>query len=310
MKVLVAGNTGLVGSALSTEFQLNGFEVIGANRAVVNLSDYEETLSFLKDHQPGIVIDAAARVGGIGANDNFPVEFLLDNLMIQNNLMRASYEQKIQKFVFLGSSCIYPRNSSQPIKEEYLLGGQLEGTNSAYAIAKIAGIELIKSYRKEYSKSWISMMPTNLYGPRDNFDLDSSHVLPALIRKFVEGADSDMSSISLWGTGEPLREFLHVNDLAKAVVLATEKYDSDLHLNVGSSKEISIRKLAEMIASAANYKGKIFWDVSKPDGTPRKILDSTRIRSLGWEPTISLEEGISSTVEWFREASSRNEVRK
>ena len=193
MKVLVAGNTGLVGSALSTEFQLNGFEVIGANRAVVNLSDYEETLSFLKDHQPGIVIDAAARVGGIGANDNFPVEFLLDNLMIQNNLMRASYEQKIQKFVFLGSSCIYPRNSSQPIKEEYLLGGQLEGTNSAYAIAKIAGIELIKSYRKEYSKSWISIMPTNLYGPRDNFDLDSSHVLPALIRKFVEGADSDMS---------------------------------------------------------------------------------------------------------------------
>ena len=310
MKVLIAGNTGLVGSALSSDFQSKGFDVIGANRAVVDLTDFQETTRFIGDHKPNYVIDAAARVGGIGANSTYPVEFLLDNILIQNNLMRASFDHNIEKFVFLGSSCIYPRNSIQPIKEEYLLDGHLEETNSAYAIAKIAGIELIKSYRKEYSKSWISMMPTNLYGPKDNFNLESSHVLPALIRRFVEAADTGLPSVALWGSGSPLREFLHVDDLAKAVEIAVRDYDSNLHLNVGSSEEISIHRLAKIVAAASNFTGEILWDSSKPDGTPRKILDSSRMRSLGWEPTITLEEGISSTVAWFRSASSRNEVRK
>ena len=310
MRVMVAGNTGLVGSAISSEFQINGFEIIGANRSVVDLSDFQDTLDFIGHHKPDIVIDAAARVGGIGANNSFPVEFLIDNITIQNNLMQASHAHDVKKFVFLGSSCIYPRNSIQPIKEEYLLSGHLEQTNSAYAIAKIAGIELIKSYRKEHSRDWISLMPTNLYGPKDNFNSESSHVLPALIRRFVEAADSNATSITLWGSGSPLREFLHVNDLANAVLTAVQRYDSEMHLNVGSSVEISIRSLAEKIASATNFKGKIVWDVSKPDGTPRKILDSSKIGELGWRPTISLEEGIASTVSWFRQASLRGEVRK
>jgi GDP-L-fucose synthase len=310
MKVVVAGNTGLVGSAIHALLQRNGYEVIGANRSVVDLSDFDETLSFIGDHRPQFVIDAAARVGGIGANNSRPVEFLIDNLLIQNNLMRSSFEHNVDKFVFLGSSCIYPRNSHQPIKEEYLLSGHLEQSNSAYAIAKIAGIELVKSYRKEYSKSWISMMPTNLYGPKDNFNLESSHVLPALIRRFVEAADTGLPSVALWGSGSPLREFLHVDDLARAVEIAVRDYDSNLHLNVGSSEEISIHGLAKIVAAASNFTGEIVWDSSKPDGTPRKILDSSRMRSLGWEPTITLEEGISSTVAWFRSASSRNEVRK
>jgi GDP-L-fucose synthase len=216
----------------------------------------------------------------------------------------------VLNFVFLGSSCIYPRDCAQPIKEEYLMAGPLEVTNSAYAVAKIAGIEMVNSYRKEYGTKWISLMPTNLYGPRDNFDLAASHVLPAFIRRFVEAAESGARKVTLWGSGAPLREFLHVDDLAKAVVLASEKYDSSMHLNVGTGEDLSIKALAEKVANTAGFTGQIEWDASKPDGTPRKVLDVSRMKALGWKPTITLEEGIASTIAWYKEANARGEVRK
>jgi GDP-L-fucose synthase len=254
------------------------------------------------DLKPDLIIDAAARVGGIGANNSKPVEFLLQNLNIQNNLMSAAQEAGVEKFVFLGSSCIYPRECPQPIREEYLLTGKLEETNSAYAIAKIAGIELVNSYRKEYGKSWISLMPTNLYGPKDNFAIEGSHVLPALIRKFVDAERENSKTVELWGDGSPLREFLHVEDVARAVVLAAQEYDDALHLNIGSGDEVSIKDLALMIAELSGFKGEVIWDISRPNGTPRKVLDSSRMRSLGWTPKISLKEGIRSTIDWYREA--------
>lgn len=238
------------------------------------------------------------------------MEFLSDNLTIQSNLMKAAHKAGVPNFVFLGSSCIYPRDCAQPIKEEYLMTGPLEETNSAYAIAKITGIELINSYRKEYGTKWVSLMPTNLYGPRDNFDLTASHVLPALIRRFVEATESGASTVTLWGSGSPLREFLHVNDLAQAVVVASAKYDSSLHLNVGSGEDLSIKELATKVAAAAGFTGKIEWDSSKPDGTPRKVLDVSRMKALGWKPTITLDEGIASTIAWYKEANARGEVRK
>jgi GDP-L-fucose synthase len=249
-------------------------------------------------------------VGGIGANNAYPVEFLSNNLTIQGNLMHAAHKAEVPKFVFLGSSCIYPRDCAQPIKEEYLMTGPLEATNSAYAVAKIAGIEMVNSYRKEYGTKWISLMPTNLYGPKDSYDLANSHVLPAFIRRFVEAAESGASTVTLWGTGAPLREFLHVDDLASAVVLASEKYDSGMHLNVGSGEDLPIRELAEKVARAAGFTGKIEWDTSKPDGTPRKVLDVSRIKALGWKPSITLDEGIASTIAWYKEANTRGEVRK
>jgi GDP-L-fucose synthase len=257
-----------------------------------------------------LIVDAAAMVGGIGANNAYPVKFLSDNLTIQGNLMHAAHKAKVPNFVFLGSSCIYPRDCAQPIKEEYLMTGPLEETNSAYAIAKIAGIELINSYRKEYGTHWISLMPTNLYGPKDNFDLTTSHVMPAFIRRFVEATESGAEKVTLWGSGKPLREFLHVDDLAQAVMVASEKYDSSLHLNVGSGEDLSIKNLAERVAAAAGFTGAIRWDSSKPDGTPRKVLDVSRIKALGWKPTITLEDGIASTITWYKEASARGEVRK
>jgi GDP-L-fucose synthase len=223
--------------------------------------------------------------------------------------MQAAFEAGVEKFVFLSSSCVYPRDSVQPIKEEYLLTGPLESTNSAYAIAKIAGIEMINSYRKEYGLRWISLMPTNLYGPFDNFNLQDSHVLPALIRKFVEAEASDETSVTLWGTGSPLREFLYVEDLANAVVLAAEKYDEALHLNIGTGHEVSIKDLALTIAKTAGFEGKINWDHSKPDGTPRKVLDVSRMSALGWKPTITLDEGIQKTIDWYREAVRKGEAR-
>jgi GDP-L-fucose synthase len=310
MNVIVAGSTGLAGSAISAAFSAKGHKVIGLNRSVVDLLNREATKQFLLSAKPDLVIDAAAKVGGIGANNSFPVEFLADNLTIQGNLMSAAHAAGVEKFVFLGSSCIYPRDCAQPIKEEYLMTGPLEETNSAYAIAKIAGIELINSYRKEYGTKWISLMPTNLYGPRDNFDLNASHVLPAFIRRFVEAAESGAPSVTLWGSGTPLREFLHVDDLAQAVVVASEKYDSDLHLNIGSGEDLSIKELASTVARAAGFTGEIQWDSSKPDGTPRKVLDVSRIKALGWKPTITLEEGIASTIAWYKEANARGEVRK
>ena len=310
MKVVVAGSTGLAGSAISAAFSAQGHEVIGLNRSVVDLMDGAATQQFLINTKPDLVVDAAAKVGGIGANNTFPVEFLADNITIQGNLMNAAHAAKVEKFVFLGSSCIYPRDCAQPIKEEYLMTGPLEATNSAYAIAKIAGIELINSYRKEYGTRWISLMPTNLYGPRDNFDLAASHVLPAFIRRFVDAAESGAEKVVLWGSGSPLREFLHVDDLSQAVVVASEKYDSSLHLNVGTGEDLSIKELAGVVAKSAGFSGEIEWDSSKPDGTPRKVLDVSRIKALGWKPTITLEEGVASTIAWYKAASARGEVRK
>ena len=310
MTVIVAGATGLAGSAIVKAFQAAGQEVIGINRTVVDLMDAKATEDFVSLSKPLLIVDAAAKVGGIGANNSYPVEFLGDNITIQGNLMRAAHKADVPNFVFLGSSCIYPRDCAQPIKEEYLMTGPLEATNSAYAVAKIAGIEMVNSYRKEYGTKWISLMPTNLYGPRDNFDLAASHVLPAFIRRFVEAAESRADKITLWGSGVPLREFLHVDDLAQAVVLASEKYDSNLHLNVGTGEDLSIKDLAQKVAYAAGFTGEIEWDYTKPDGTPRKVLDISRIKALGWEPTITLEEGIASTIAWYKEADTQGEVRK
>jgi GDP-L-fucose synthase len=310
MTVIVAGATGLAGSAIVKAFESQGQEVIGINRSVVDLMDSTATEDFIAKSRPSLIVDAAAKVGGIGANNSFPVEFLSDNLTIQSNLMRAAHKASVPNFVFLGSSCIYPRECAQPIKEEYLMTGPLEATNSAYAVAKIAGIEMVNSYRKEYGTKWISLMPTNLYGPRDNFDLAASHVLPAFIRRFVEAAENAAGKVTLWGSGAPLREFLHVDDLARAVVLASEKYDASLHLNVGTGEDLSIKELAQKVAHAAGFTGNIEWDSTKPDGTPRKVLDVSRVKALGWKPTITLEEGIASTIAWYKEANARGEVRK
>jgi GDP-L-fucose synthase len=310
VKVIVAGATGLAGSAIVKAFESQGQDVIGINRSVVDLMDSRATEDFIAKSKPSLIVDAAAKVGGIGANNSYPVEFLSDNIAIQGNLMRAAHKAKVPNFVFLGSSCIYPRDCAQPIKEEYLMTVPLEATNSAYAVAKIAGIEMVNSYRKEYGAKWISVMPTNLYGPRDNFDLAASHVLPAFIRRFVEAAESGAEKVTLWGSGAPLREFLHVDDLAKAVVLASEKYDSSMHLNVGTGEDLSIKALAQKVADAAGFTGQIEWETSKPDGTPRKVLDVSRIRALGWKPTITLDDGIASTVAWYKEANARGEVRK
>lgn len=304
MTVVIAGHTGLVGSVIYELLKLKGEHAIGVNRSVVDLLDRKKTFEFINDVKPSIVIDSAAIVGGIGANNANPVEFLSQNLQIQNNLMDASHAANVERFVFLGSSCIYPRLCPQPIKEEYLMTGHLEGTNSAYAVAKIAGIESIKAYRKQYGRKWISLMPTNIYGPRDNFNLDKAHVLPAFINRFVTGAQSNAKSVTLWGTGKPKREFLHTRDLADATLFALERYDDDNHLNVGTGEDFEIRDLANMVARLTNFKGEIIWDMSRPDGTPRKVLDVSRIKSLGWAPKIELERGIRETIEWFLQNQS------
>jgi GDP-L-fucose synthase len=310
MTIVIAGSTGLVGSALTSAFMSAGYEVVGLNRSVVNLLDLKATKKIIQEIKPNLVIDAAAKVGGILANSTLPVEFLSDNIRIQSNLMEAAHAGEVKKFVFLGSSCIYPRDCPQPIKEEYLMTGPLEATNSAYAIAKIAGIELLNSYRKEYGAKWISLMPTNLYGPKDNFDLQGAHVLPALIRRFVEAVENGSAKVTLWGSGSPRREFLHVNDLAQAILQTSEKYDSSMHLNIGTGSDLTIKDLAGKVAAAAGFTGEIEWDTSKPDGTPQKVLDVSKIKAFGWMPTITLEEGIVSTIAWYKEASNRGEVRK
>jgi GDP-L-fucose synthase len=310
MSVLVAGASGLAGSAIARAFESQGHEVVRINRSQVDLLDLNMTKQFLNKTKPELVINAAAKVGGIGANNSYPVEFLSENIRIQSNLMQAAHEANAQRLVFLGSSCIYPRDCSQPIKEEYLMTGPLEETNSSYAIAKIAGIELVNSYRKEYGRRWISLMPTNLYGPHDNFNLQNSHVLPALIRRFVEATEVGAPSVTVWGSGTPLREFLHVDDLANAVFLAAENYDDSMHLNIGTGEELSIKALAELIGLLSGFDGEIIWDTSKPDGTPRKTLDVSRIKGLGWKPSITLSEGIAATINWYKSAITRGEVRK
>ena len=299
MTIVVAGHTGLVGSAIFKALEDCGESVIGINSKVVDLLDRKATFDFIHDHRPELIIDAAAIVGGIAANNKFRVEFLSKNLQIQNNLMDASHDSNVERFVFLGSSCIYPRQCPQPIKEEYLMTGPLETTNSAYAVAKIAGIELIKSYRKQYSRRWISLMPTNMYGPRDNYDLETGHVFPALINRYVTARRNGSSEVTLWGTGSAMREFMHSSDLASAVLIASEKYDSDLHLNIGTGVDLTIKDLALRISKFSNFNGETKWDSSKPDGTPRKVLDVSRLKALGWEPKISLDQGIQETIQYF-----------
>jgi GDP-L-fucose synthase len=308
MTILVAGASGLVGSAIVRELKRVDMPVIGISSKDLNLLDRSRTFLYVKSIKPTVVIDAAAKVGGIGGNSNYPVEFLTQNIQIQSNLMDSAHEANVERFIFLGSSCIYPKTCPQPIKEEYILTGELEQTNSAYAIAKIAGIELIKSYRKEYNRSWISVMPTNLYGPNDNFNLETSHVLPALIRKFVDAVRINSPEVVLWGTGSPLREFLHVDDLAKAILVCLENYDDMQHINIGSGIEISIKDLSIKIADIVGYNGKIIWDSKYPNGTPRKVLDITKITKLGWAPLISLDSGIKSTVEWYSQIALENHV--
>ena len=301
MTILVAGATGLAGSAIVRELTRIGRPVVGISSKDVDLLDRNATFNYLDTIKPNTVIDAAAKVGGISANDNYPVEFLSENIRIQTNLMDAAHNVKVEKFVFLASSCVYPKNCPQPIKEEYVLTGALESTNSAYAIAKLAGIELIKSYRKQFDHKWISVMPTNLYGPNDNFDLESSHVFPALIRKFIDAKKFNKDSVNLWGTGAPRREFLHVDDLAKAILFCLERYDSDLHINIGTGRDLAIKDLAEKIAEVTGFTGDIVWDDTREDGTHQKVLDIEKITNLGWKPTINLDQGIKLTVEWYLE---------
>jgi len=301
MTIVVAGHTGLVGSAIYSLLEARGESVIGINRKVVDLLDRKKTFEFMQDLRPFAVIDSAAIVGGIGANNTYPVDFLSENLQIQTNLMDAAHASDVERFIFLGSSCIYPRECPQPMREEHLMTGPLERTNSAYAVAKIAGIELINSYRKQFNHRWISLMPTNIYGPRDNFHLEKAHVLPALINKFVSASEQGLKEVILWGTGSAKREFLHSEDLASATLFALENYDENLHLNVGTGSDVSIKELAGLIADLAGYGGKIVWDSSKPDGTPRKLLDVSRMNKLGWSAEVTLKDGISGVIKWFRE---------
>ena len=301
-KVYVAGHRGLVGSSIWRHLQGQGFtSLVGATSSEVDLRDREATFAFFVRHRPEVVIDAAARVGGILANSTFPADFLSDNLRIQVNVMDAAKETGVERLLFLGSSCIYPKFAEQPIKESSLLTGALEPTNDAYAIAKIAGILQLQANRRQYGRHWISAMPTNLYGPNDNFDPQHSHVLPALIRRFHEAKESGAREVILWGTGTPRREFLHVDDLASASLFLLENYDSPDTINVGVGDDVTIRELAKIVADIVGYEGQIALDPSKPDGTPRKLLDVSRINDLGWHAAVPLHDGITSTYQWFLE---------
>jgi len=300
-KIFVAGHRGMVGSAVMRRLQADGFKnLLIRDRSELDLMDESAVAKFFLKEKPTIVICAAAKVGGIQANNDYPVQFLLDNLRIQNNVIRSAYDSEVRKLLFLGSSCIYPKLAPQPIPETALLSGPLEPTNEAYAIAKIAGIKLCQAYCREYGANFISAMPTNLYGPNDNFDLETSHVLAALIRKAHEARIRNDQRLIVWGTGKPRREFLHVDDLASACLLLLEKYDSPDIVNVGYGEDISIRELAELICEVLGFDGELAWDSSKPDGTPRKLLDLSKLRALGWKPAISLRDGIARTYQWFR----------
>ena len=300
MRIYVAGHRGLVGSAIVRNIEASGeHEWFGRTRAELDLLDRKAVFEFIATEKPDAVIIAAAKVGGIMANNTYPVEFLSENLQIETNLIDACHKAEIQQVLFLGSSCIYPKLAPQPIKEEYLLTGPLEPTNEAYALAKISGLKLIESYRREYNRKWISAMPTNMYGPGDNFDPQNSHVLPALIRRFHEAKVSSAPSVTCWGDGSPMREFLHADDLASACIFMLENYDGDVALNVGTGQDITIRELTEIIAEVVGYEGEILWDTEKPNGTPRKLLDVSKLKGLGWEPQLALRDGIASTYEWY-----------
>ena len=299
-KIFVAGHRGMVGRALIRRLESEGFSnLLVGDRSKLDLKDESVVARFFAKEKPAVVILAAAKVGGIKANNDFPVEFLLENLRIQNNVIHAAYENSARKLLFLGSSCIYPKFAPQPIPETALLSGPLEPTNEAYAIAKIAGIKLCQAYAREHGANFISVMPTNLYGPNDNFDLETSHVLAALLRKAHEAKTRKDWKLVAWGSGKPRREFLHVDDLASACLLLLEKYDSPEIINIGSGEDVTIRELAELIRDVVGFEGELAWDKTKPDGTPRKLLDVSRIRAVGWQPTIPLRKGVAQTYEWF-----------
>lgn len=298
-KIVVAGSNGLVGKSVLNQLKLTSFDYKGITRKDANLLDYNAVLKLIDDLRPSCIIDAAAVVGGIKYNSEFPVKFLSENLEIQNNLMRAAHEVDVEKFIFLGSSCVYPRNCPQPIKEEFFLTGSLEQTNSAYAIAKIAGIEMVKSYRKQFGRRWISLMPTNIYGPFDNFDLNHSHVIPALIRKFTDAKKLSSPSVEVWGSGDARREFMFAEDLADAILFTMANYDEDLHLNIGFGYDVTVRELAALIAELTSFSGEVLFNRNLPEGTPQKLLDSSRLFNMGWKPKYSLRRGIELTIDWY-----------
>jgi GDP-L-fucose synthase len=308
-KIYIAGHNGMVGSAIWQTLIANGYtNLIGKASADLDLRCQDQVFLFFNEEKPEVVIDAAAKVGGILANDEFPYQFIMENIQIQNNLIDNALKLGVEKFIFLGSSCIYPKMAPQPLKEEYLLTGLLESTNEWYAIAKITGVKACQAIRKQYGKDYISLMPTNLYGKRDNFDLNTSHVLPAMIRKFHEAKISNHAPVTLWGSGKPMRELLFVDDLAEAVVFALENKLPEFLYNVGTGVDLTIKKLAEIIQNIVGHRGEILWDDSKPDGTPRKLLDVSKMHQLGWKHKIDLEEGISKTYSWFK--SNRENIKE
>jgi GDP-L-fucose synthase len=299
-KIYIAGHRGMVGSAVYRALELKGYKnLIGKTSSELDLTNQQAVINFYNKEKPDVVIDAAAKVGGILANNEFPYPFLMENMQIQNNLIDCAHKSGVKKFIFLGSSCIYPKFAKQPLKEEYLLTNSLEPTNQWYAIAKISGVKACQSIRNQYKKDFVCLMPTNLYGSFDNFDLQSSHVLPAMLRKFHEAKINNHSDVTLWGTGSPMREFLFVDDMADAVVYALENNLPEYLYNVGTGKDITIQKLAETIQRVIGHQGDIFWDKSKPDGTPRKLLDVSKMSNDGWKYSTELEEGIKKTYKWF-----------
>ena len=300
-KIFVAGHKGLVGSAIVRNLQSKGYNnIITLDRNQLDLTKENDVYCFFMMENPEYVFNAAAKVGGIMGNKNHPADFIYDNLRIQNNIIHNAYKSGVKKLIFLGSSCIYPKFPNIPITEDQLMTSPLEESNSAYAIAKIAGMRMCQAYRQQYGFNAISLMPTNLYGINDNFDLENSHVLPAMIRKFHEAALLRHGKVKLWGDGSPMREFLHVDDLAEACFVCMEKYDDEEHINIGTGEDVTIKELAETVAKVVDYRNTIEWDTSKPNGTPRKVLNVDKIKSLGWEPKISLSEGIKSTYKWYR----------
>jgi GDP-L-fucose synthase len=300
-KIYIAGHKGMVGSAVWRALEKRGYtNLIGVSSKKLNLRNQQAVLDFYKEEKPSIVIDAAAKVGGILANNDYPYDFLMQNMQIQNNLIDGALNSGIEKFIFLGSSCIYPKFAPQPLKEEYLLTDTLEPTNEWYAIAKISGVKSCQAIRNQFGKDYVSLMPTNLYGYFDNFDLKSSHVLPAMLRKFHEAKSNGNIPVKLWGSGTPMREFLFVDDMAEAVVFALENKLPEYLYNIGSGKDITIKQLAETIQNVVGHEGEIIWDDSMPDGTPRKLLDVTKMKELGWHYSIDLKEGIEKTYQWFQ----------
>jgi GDP-L-fucose synthase len=302
MKIYIAGHRGMVGSAIWRALEAKGYtNLIGRSSSELDLRNQQAVSDFFQSEKPDIVIDAAARVGGILANSNYPYQFLMENMQIQNNLIDFSLKADVEKFIFLGSSCIYPKFAPQPLKEEYLLTSALESSNEWYAIAKITGVKACEAIRKQFGKDYISLMPTNLYGPFDNFDLNTSHVLPAMIRKFHEAKVAGNIPVELWGSGTPMREFLYVEDLADAVVFSLENQFKDNLYNVGTGADLTIKALAELIQNTVGHQGEIIWDSTKPDGTPRKLMDVSKMENAGWKAKVGLQEGIKLTYDWFLE---------